>query len=281
MGQQQQQQKQCAHPDARQVRLDVERTPLSVSEKRELEDRVMAVLEKHPGLHYYQGFHDIAIHCKSVSELENVTLRQLRDFMTPNIEPTLAIVTLVPQLLAKADRNSFGWIVKSQQETVHASLFAVAPLLTLLTHDIEDPHVARRCIGMGLKNCIYIYAALCILCWQRQPVVDKDAYLSSLQHVAAELPRKWARATILAKDLEKKVPLAKLAGWKKISRHSVLKTSAKLRPAQAVKELKLLSQHAAHHQKRSPFGLRIALAIGVLAFGVFLRTRSRNPHGAF
>lgn len=271
---------QHAHPDARQVKLDVERTSLTPEEKRKLESRVIAVLEKHEHLRYYQGFHDIAMHCNSVSALESIALRQLRDFMTPSLEPTLAVVALLPQLLAKANQEMFGWLVKSHEVSAHASLFAVAPILTLLTHDIDDPIVAKRCVAMGLKNCIYIYAALCLL-HRQQITTDKDAYLSSLQHVAVDLPRKWARASILAGDLEKQFPLSKLPGWKNVSRHSVLKTGSDIRPAQAAKELKLLSQHAVS-RKQSLIGIRFAIAIGVLAFGVLLRTRSRfHTHGGF
>ncbi|KAK7206992.1 rab-GTPase-TBC domain-containing protein [Myxozyma melibiosi] len=144
-----------AHPEEAQVRLDTDRafhfypesrTPspatsddLLRADRDELFDVITHVLRLHPSLSYFQGFHDIAQvlylvlgRRHAVTVLEHLSLTRLRDFMMPDIEPSVDHLSLIPALLAQIDRPLADVLRYTRPH------YALATILTMFAHVVES-----------------------------------------------------------------------------------------------------------------------------------------------
>ncbi|KAF8269510.1 hypothetical protein EI94DRAFT_1725205 [Lactarius quietus] len=120
------------HRDERQIRLDTDRSfvlyPVDdgpgddrFARQAELNTLIVQLFRRHPGLNYFQGFHDIAT---------VLHLHRLRDSMGHTLEPLTAIMLILQRLLRLADPTYAALLEE------HAPLpYAALPhLLTLLAH---------------------------------------------------------------------------------------------------------------------------------------------------
>ncbi|XP_077209643.1 uncharacterized protein LOC143845260 isoform X5 [Paroedura picta] len=104
------------HKDYNQVLLDVCRSsrrfpPGMRAEQRQilqeqLVDVILCVLRAHPELHYYQGYHDVAVTLllvagerMAIALLERLSTLHLRDFMDPTMDSTKHILNYLMPLL--------------------------------------------------------------------------------------------------------------------------------------------------------------------------------------
>lgn len=258
-----------------QVRRDVERTGLKKEQKECVIERICNVLDRVPELHYYQGFHDVAVHCASEDDLEDLALLCLRDFMTPKIEPTLAVLALLPELISIADSR-----LDAIMRTVPEPHFALAPLLTLFGHNTESnamlESVQLKVEQYGLGYALYLYTA--VMMYRRDEIVEQatgespevvHSILSkagnSLDGIDPDLLFKSADT------LRIRIPLSRLPSYRKLSSHSAVKTGSLIPSEQARRDLIELSRPPSDGRRR-----RIAVAVVVVVVG-FLLQRARHP----
>lgn len=136
------------HRDERQIRLDTDRSfvlyPVDDSpeddrfaRQAELNKLIVQLFRRHPGLNYFQGFHDIATVLQltlppelALPALEKLSLHRLRDSMGHTLEPLTALMLILQRLLRLADPPYAALLEE------HAPLpYAALPhLLTLLAH---------------------------------------------------------------------------------------------------------------------------------------------------
>lgn len=255
--------------DERQVALDVARVPgLNKASRRDLERRIAHVLTPTPELHYYQGFHEVALHSTSAKQLSTLSIQVLRDFMASSMDATLAICRLVPELVAAYDQSL------KPVMTMVPPYFAVAPLLTLFAHHSDDNVIVTEVISdvlkSGLAHEVYLLAALILLHRDQLVVDDPDEAQAMLQKIGASLTRaNYEETRILARRLRLRHPLSRLHAWKQISPYSVLKTGRQSRE-KALRALASLENPSNHRL------LRLAAAVGIVALGYLITRRYPN-----
>lgn len=135
------------HKDEYQVKLDVNRALSFISdEKRKLKlrdmlyDTIVKVLRKFPQLHYYQGYHEVisvfVLTCDPEildTVVELFTLLYLRDYMMDSLQCTLEQLDVLSQFIIGRDEQ----LANVLQLTKRKPIFAIASVLTLLTHNFE------------------------------------------------------------------------------------------------------------------------------------------------
>lgn len=275
--------------DKKQVELDISRVSISKAAAAKLEKRVGTVLSANQELSYYQGFHDISIHSHSTKQLENLALQQLRDFMTPNLFPTMQILRLVPELLQACAPKGIGKHFKptsAEKASVGQSrklsgYFALAPIVTLFSHDCQDSRVIvpiiRTVLKEGLSYVIYLYVALVLV---RQDVLreklgaspEEDEVDMALQGLGATLSfDNFADLDRQARRLRSRYPIRSLPSYGSISRYSVLKTGKVVKRSTALHYLVQLDK-ASKSPKAGILpgssGTVVALIMGTVALGV-------------
>ncbi|KAI9438735.1 rab-GTPase-TBC domain-containing protein [Lactarius indigo] len=136
------------HRDERQIRLDTDRSfvlyPVDdgpddgrVARQAELNNLIVQLFRRHPGLNYFQGFHDIATVLQltlppelALPSLEKLSLHRLRDSMGHTLEPLTALMIILQRLLRLAD-PPYATLLEDHAPLPYAAL---PHLLTLLAH---------------------------------------------------------------------------------------------------------------------------------------------------
>ncbi|KAH9003558.1 rab-GTPase-TBC domain-containing protein [Lactarius hatsudake] len=136
------------HRDERQIRLDTDRSfvlyPVDdgpddgrVVRQAELNNLIVQLFRRHPGLNYFQGFHDIATVLQltlppelALPSLEKLSLHRLRDSMGHTLEPLTALMLILQRLLRLAD-SPYAALLEDHAPLPYAAL---PHLLTLLAH---------------------------------------------------------------------------------------------------------------------------------------------------
>lgn len=258
-----------------QIQRDVERTGLKKEQKKLIVERICNVIERTPALHYYQGFHDVAVHCMSEDDLEDLALLCLRDFMTPKIEPTLAVLALLPELIPVADSR-----LDAVMRSVPEPHFALAPLLTLFGHDTTDKAVLEtvqsKVQQYGLGYALYLYTA--VMMYRRDEIVKQttgeppEVVHSVLSKAGSSLDGIDPDLLFRSADaLRIRIPLSRLPSYRKLSSHSAVKTGSLIPSEQARRDLIELSRPPSPSRRR-----QIVVAVVVVVAGLLLQ-RTRHP----
>ncbi|KAI0298657.1 rab-GTPase-TBC domain-containing protein [Multifurca ochricompacta] len=154
------------HRDERQIRLDTDRSfvlypllshPLTnladdgpedvrLARQAELNHLIVQTFRRHPGLNYFQGFHDIATVLQltlppkiALPALEKLSLHRLRDSMGHTLEPLTSLMLILQRLLRLVDLP-YAMLLEDaltrEGQHRHAPLpYAALPhLLTLFAH---------------------------------------------------------------------------------------------------------------------------------------------------
>ncbi|KAJ1333561.1 TBC1 domain family member 20 [Microdochium nivale] len=227
------------HHDEDQVRLDVDRSfvyyPNDDSQaglenkKIELSELITEVLRRQPWLCYFQGYHDICqvfllvlpkpLRAPAVSRLSGL---RIRDFMLPNIAPSLTHLWLIPELLYVVDPALCRHLSTTEP------YFALSDTLTMFAHNIQRYSDIARLFDVLLAReqvfTIYVFA---------QIVLDRRAELFALDEpdmlhfTLSKLPRDLNIDGVIrdAAGLFDRHPPESLRGWRSIPRASVLKTA--------------------------------------------------------
>ncbi|CAE7087526.1 unnamed protein product [Rhizoctonia solani] len=209
------------HRDERQVGLDTNRAfvhyPVESQQRKEkrkkqLTELILSVLERHPQLSYFQGYHDIlstlqlTLHPSLERDEEawhllrecalKITLHRARDAMGVGLEPLTGQLRILRRLLRIADPELAILI----EDASPLPYWAISPLMTLYTHDLPTLALAQRVMDWILARppnaVIYLVAAFVLRKKAEiQKLVDDGddgmmhSFLSSLPELEAdELP---------------------------------------------------------------------------------------------
>lgn len=231
-----------SHGDEDQVQLDVNRSFVYYPQchedelllkKDELSILIRRVLREYPMLSYFQGYHDIAQvlllvlgEKEAAPAVTNISLFRIRDYMLPSLSPALKHLQLIPAIIEKADpalREHLGGI---------KPFFALAATLTLYAHDIQEYSDIARLFDFLLATepvvSIYLFAA--IILSRKKELLEIPADEPEMLHFTlSKLPQPLDLDSLIssAMRLFNDYPPESLPfrAWKRISQHSVLKSS--------------------------------------------------------
>lgn len=153
------------HNDERQVVLDTNRAfvhyPTESQQskerrKKQLTDIILGVLERHPQLSYFQGYHDIistlqlTLHPSVDTDEEalrvlracavKISLHRARDAMGAGLQPLTGQLRILRRLIRIADPE-LAYMIEDASPLPY---WAVSPLMTLYTHDLPTLELAQR-----------------------------------------------------------------------------------------------------------------------------------------
>ncbi|GAA5848531.1 hypothetical protein JCM9279_006594 [Rhodotorula babjevae] len=174
--------------DERQVRLDIARSLVNYPQDVRDEDRdglrvkletaILTVLRRHPALHYFQGYHDIASILLLVlrdealvaATAERLSLHRIRDNMGAGLEPTLGYLRLVDRIVEQADYELYRIV----NQAASMPFFALSWVLTLFSHDLESVAVIARLFDFLLAHnpVMVCYLVVAILLVKKDDLVD-------------------------------------------------------------------------------------------------------------
>ncbi|XP_038605990.1 TBC1 domain family member 20 [Tachyglossus aculeatus] len=215
-------------PDFQQVFLDVRRSlrrfpPGMPAEQREglqeeLVDVILWVLARNGQLHYYQGFHDVAVTFLLVlgpglaaQLLDKLATHHLRDFMDPTMDNTKHLLNYLSPILERTNPDLHDFMQSSQVGTV----FALSWLITWFGHVLSDLRQIVRLYDFFLAchPLMPIYFAAVIVLHREQEVLACECDMASVHHLLAQLPQDlpYERLVSRAGDLFVQLPPSKLA----------------------------------------------------------------------
>ncbi|EFQ27586.1 GTPase-activating protein gyp10 [Colletotrichum graminicola] len=229
------------HRDEEQVALDVNRafiyypnhqndTELEKN-KSELSDLIIEVLRRYPYLCYFQGYHDICQVFMLVLEppwrarlVSRLSVLRIRDFMLTNLEPTVAQLRLIPDILQAADPNLKRHLAGTEP------FYALAGTLTMYAHDIQTYGEISRLFDILLVRepvfSVYMFAQIVLN--RRDELFDNDEDDPSMLHlILSKVPQKMDLESLIASAtaLYERYPPESLSAWRRISEASSLKTA--------------------------------------------------------
>jgi len=220
------------HKSYQQVVLDVNRSlkrfppGISEEERPDLQDQltglIVRVLSKHPDLHYYQGYHDVAItFLLVVGEqlgfhiVERLSSKQLRDFMAPTMEKTTFLLHFMypifrrecPQLHDFLEESEVGtifalpWVITwfshvlpNYQDVVRLFDFFLAqpptqqPSIESMETQTEAKSDPKRRSSSKGSFMLPVYLASALVLHRREEVMAADCDMASVHSVLSHIP---------------------------------------------------------------------------------------------
>ncbi|XP_002164352.1 TBC1 domain family member 20 isoform X1 [Hydra vulgaris] len=186
-----------------QVNLDVNRSyrrfapNIRMSRRKVLQQKllfvIMRVLCRNPHLHYFQGYHDIAVTLLRVlgeelaSELLNVLSNTyLRDFMDKDMKRTNNLLSFFYPILSKVDKELEEFLTRSEVGTI----FALSWLITWFGHDVNKIEVIVRICDIFLAGhpILPIYFAVTVVVSHRSMILKRDCEMAMVHQCLSKLP---------------------------------------------------------------------------------------------
>ncbi|OIW32139.1 GTPase-activating protein gyp10 [Coniochaeta ligniaria NRRL 30616] len=229
------------HRDEDQVQLDVDRSfvyyPQDRTEshlsanKHALSALILEVLRTYPYLCYFQGYHDIcqvlllvlppSLRTRAVARL---SILRIRDFMLPRLDPAIAQLRLIPDILRAADPSLWRHLRGTEP------FFALSGTLTMYAHDITTLGEISRLFDVLLARepvfSVYMFATIVVS--RREELFDTPEDEPEMLHsILSKLPKPLDLDRLIADAvaLTDRYPPETLPAWRTISAASVLKTA--------------------------------------------------------
>ncbi|KAJ6661521.1 hypothetical protein lerEdw1_014431 [Lerista edwardsae] len=224
------------HKDYQQVLLDVRRStcrfpPGMPEEQRQvlqeqLIDVILHVLRAHPELHYYQGYHDIAVTLLLVSGermavalLERLSTLHLRDFMDPTMDSTKHILNYLMPILQRESPRLHGFMQRAEVGTI----FALSWLITWFGHVLANLQPILRLYDFFLAShpLMAVYFAAAVVLSREEEVLACDCDMPSVHQLLSRIPQDLPYETLVshAHRLFHRLPHTELAKQAALQRH--------------------------------------------------------------
>ncbi|ODV89585.1 hypothetical protein CANCADRAFT_58479 [Tortispora caseinolytica NRRL Y-17796] len=240
------------HRDESQVKLDTDRSyrypGFDDSDCDALYNIIVSELRNRPVLRYYQGYHDIVqvlyLRCgyNCLKLLDYITVCYLRDFMMSSFDPATVHLTVFMNLMRYADQAVYRAL-----QTVPIAAFALSPIITWFSHDIQDLDLLHLLFDDILQHessiyVIYLYASFILsdnlvrgrilaeyynMESQEQERSDNVLMImTNLFRKPHNLPKQTKIAMSYAEDLFKSVPPNRLRVLSQVDPTSTLRGSS-------------------------------------------------------
>ncbi|KAM4026947.1 TBC1 domain family member 20-like isoform 2-T2 [Anomaloglossus baeobatrachus] len=244
------------HRDYNQVLMDVRRSlkrfPKGMVEaersvlQEQLVDMILCVLRSHPELHYYQGFHDVAVTLLltvglrlGTAMLQTLSTHHLRDFMDPTMERTRCVLSHLMPLIQSESPALHHFLLRSEV----GCIFALSWLITWYGHVLSDFHQVLRLYDFFLAShpLTPVYCAAQMVLIREAEVLRADCDMPSVHQLLSQIPSNFPYETLISRahsllrsrppsELERPTSLQRLKSISAASFRSLQISSAQQRP---------------------------------------------------
>ncbi|XP_034066403.1 TBC1 domain family member 20 isoform X1 [Gymnodraco acuticeps] len=216
------------HKDFNQVVLDVRRSMkrfpkgMRASERAVLQEQmidiILEVLKHTPQLHYYQGYHDVAVTLllvvgerMTIAMLDTLSNHHLRDFMDPTMDSTKHILNYLMPILEQVDTELHDFMIRAEVGTI----FALSWLITWYGHVLSDFKHTMRLYDFFLAShpLMPIYLAATIVLHREKEVKKTECDMAMVHHLLSRIPQDLPYELLIgqAQDLFDQYPPSLLA----------------------------------------------------------------------
>ncbi|KAM3596995.1 uncharacterized protein V6R79_024298 [Siganus canaliculatus] len=216
------------HKDYNQVVLDVRRSmkrfPKGMSAtqrvvlQEQLIDIILVVLKRNPQLHYYQGYHDVAVSLllvvgerMAIAMLDTLSNFHLRDFMDPTMDSTKHILNYLMPVLEQVDAELHDFMARAEVGTI----FALSWLITWFGHVLSEFKHTLRLYDFFLAShpLMPIYLAATIVLHREKEVKQTECDMAMVHHLLSRIPQDLPFELLIrqAQDLFDQYPPSVLA----------------------------------------------------------------------
>ncbi|KXJ24234.1 TBC1 domain family member 20 [Exaiptasia diaphana] len=156
----------------------------------------MRVLCKNPNLHYYQGYHDIAVTLLLVvgedlgtALLEKISLHQLRDYMDATMEKTTKMLSFMHPIIKEADPELEKFLLRSEV----GQMFALSWSITWYGHVLKDFDTIVRLYDFFLAThpLMPVYLAAALVIERREEILLGECEMSFVHHLLSRIPENF------------------------------------------------------------------------------------------
>jgi len=191
------------HQEYNQVIMDVNRSlkrfPPGIGEEERplLQDQltrlIIRVIIKHPELHYYQGYHDVAITFLLVvgEELgfqivEQLSISHLKEFMAPSMEKTTYLLQFMYPIIRSDSPQLHAFLAKSELGTI----FALPWLITWFGHVLPDYKDVVRLYDFFLAQppMMPVYLAAAIVLHREHEILSLECDMAMVHGLLSKIP---------------------------------------------------------------------------------------------
>ncbi|KAJ3609374.1 hypothetical protein NHX12_023897 [Muraenolepis orangiensis] len=192
------------HKDYNQILLDVRRSMKRFPKgmppsqravlQEQLTDVMLEVLRRSPQLHYYQGYHDVAVSLlllvgerTAIAMLHTLSNHHLRDFMDPTMDSTKHILNYLMPILEQVDRELHDFLVRAEVGTI----FALSWLITWYGHVLSEFRLTLRLYDFFLAShpLMPIYLAATIVLHREKEVRQTECDMGMVHHLLSSFPQ--------------------------------------------------------------------------------------------
>ncbi|XP_068567196.1 TBC1 domain family member 20 [Cebidichthys violaceus] len=216
------------HKDYNQVVLDVRRSMkrfpkgMPATERAVLQEQlidiILEVLKRTPQLHYYQGYHDVAVTLllvvgerMAIAMLDTLSNHHLRDFMDPTMDSTKHILNYLMPILEQVDTELHDFMIRAEVGTI----FALSWLITWYGHVLSDFKHTMRLYDFFLAShpLMPIYLAATIVLHREKEVKKTECDMAMVHHLLSRIPQDLPYELLIgqAQDLLDQYPPSLLA----------------------------------------------------------------------
>ncbi|XP_063306984.1 TBC1 domain family member 20-like isoform X2 [Pelobates fuscus] len=246
----------CNHKDYNQVEMDVRRSvrrfPAGMRDaersilQQQLMDIILFVLQSHPELHYYQGYHDIAVTLLltvgprlATAMLSTLSTHHLRDFMEHTMDHTKHMLNYLMPLIQSQSTPLHDFLFRSEV----GYIFALSWLITWYGHVLSDYHQVLRLYDFFLAShpLMPVYCAAQMVLMREQDILSVDCDMPSVHQLLSNIPKDFPFEDLVSRahtlfhrhppsDVVKRASLQKYKSISSTSFHSLLVSSSSQRP---------------------------------------------------
>uniref|UniRef100_A0A4W3H6A4 TBC1 domain family member 20 n=1 Tax=Callorhinchus milii TaxID=7868 RepID=A0A4W3H6A4_CALMI len=224
------------HKDYNQVLMDVKRSlsrfpqgmrvDQRVALQQQLIDVILYVLKGNPQLHYYQGYHDIAVTFLLVmgprmaaALLQILSTHHLRDFMDNTMENTKHILNYLMAILEQVKPELHEFIQRAEVGTI----FALSWLITWYGHVLSEFCHTVRLYDFFLAShpLMAIYFAAVVVLHREEAVLRCDCDMPSVHQLLSQIPQDLPYQALIqrAEELFSRYPPSQLAKLPALQHH--------------------------------------------------------------
>ncbi|KAG9472897.1 hypothetical protein GDO78_016078 [Eleutherodactylus coqui] len=212
----------------------------------QLLDMILYVLRSHPELHYYQGYHDVAVTLLltaglrlGTAMLQTLSTHHLRDFMDPTMERTRSVLSYLMPLIQSESPVLHDFMLRSEV----GCIFALSWLITWYGHVLSDFHQVLRLYDFFLAShpLTPVYCAAQMVLMRESEVLQVDCDMPSVHQFLSMIPTDFPYETLISRthtlfqkyppsELERQTSLRLLKSISAASFRSLQISSAQQRP---------------------------------------------------
>ncbi|XP_068093958.1 TBC1 domain family member 20-like isoform X1 [Hyperolius riggenbachi] len=244
------------HRDYNQVEMDVRRSlrrfPKGMPEEErsvlqgQLTDMILYILRSNRELHYYQGYHDVAVTLlltvgvrMGTAMLQALSTHHLRDFMDPTMDRTRHVLSYLMPLVQCESAHLHDFLLRSEVGVI----FALSWLITWYGHVLSDFHQVLRLYDFFLAShpLMPVYCAAQMVLMREEEILNCECDMPFVHQLLSKIPSNFPYETLISRthslfqkhppaDVERQASLQRLKSISAASFHSLLISTSQQRP---------------------------------------------------